>query len=455
MPDRAWHDGVRATLRPRTPLALVTRLTGAVRGDGLVRNSGWLIATTIGNLALGYLYWIVAARLLSHEALGIGTALVSLMNVATVVFALGLGPVLIATLPAAARGRPWATAVNAALLMAAAIALVTSIAMSLVLPAWSTAFAPLGLHPLSVVFVAVSAVWTVCTILDYVFVAERRSSLVFVRNMSFSVVRVPALMVGTALAPSGATVLLASWGASAVASFALGLVVLIYAVERDYRPVLAGTRRAAKFLRADFAGHHLASVGGQVPIFVLPALVAARLGPGESAYFYITWAAAGVFFIVSPAVAASLFAEAEHDPRGLGRAVRRSAWTIAALLTPASLVFLAFGRPIMGLFGPSYPDHTLPVLLPLILSAVPDAITNIYVTVLRVRRRLGLAAALNLGIGLTALALAWVLLPPMGIAGAAWAWLSAQAAGALVVAGELAMHRRRAGRARYVRRSDR
>jgi O-antigen/teichoic acid export membrane protein len=425
---------------------VVARAERWIRADHLVRNSGWIIATTLVNLVLGYLYWIVAARLLGHAALGLATSLLALMNVATLLFAVGLGPALIATLPRLAAGPEWAATVNAALLAAAGIALLTSSALAVALPASSAAFAPLLDQPgLLVVFVVASVAWTTCTILDYAFVAERRSEFMFARNAAFSAAKIPALWVATLLASSTTTALLAGWAVTAAASSALGLLLLARGLTRRYRLALAGIVPAARDLRRQLAGHHVASVGAQLPIFVLPAIVAARLSVAENAYFYIGWAAAGVFFIVSPAVAASLFAEAMHDVEQLQRAVRRSAWTILALLGPAAVAFLVLGRTIMGVFGPSYPAHTLPLLLPLIASAAPDAITNVYVSVLRVRQRLRVAATLNVLIGATTLVLAWVLLPPLGIAGAGWAWLIAQSVGVAFCAGDVVLAGRRTG----------
>jgi len=63
---------------------------------------------------------------------------------------------------------------------------------------------------------------------------------------------------------------------------------------------------------------------------------------------------------------------------------------------------------------------------------VPDAITNIYVSVLRVQRRLRFAALLQLSMAALTWVLAWIWLPVLGIAGVGWAWLIAQVAGSLV-----------------------
>jgi Na+-driven multidrug efflux pump len=53
---------------------------------------------------------------------------------------------------------------------------------------------------------------------------------------------------------------------------------------------------------------------------------------------------------------------------------------------------------------------------------------------MRVEGRLQRSAALSLSMSVLALLLAWILLPPLGIAGAGVAWLIAQTAGSVYVA---------------------
>src|SRR5438477_3291068 len=87
----------------------------------------------------------------------------------------------------------------------------------------------------------------------------------------------------------------------------------------------------------------------------------------------------------------------------------------------------------MIVFGPSYVRHGLALLVILTISAVPDAITNVYVAVLRVQHHLRQAALLNIAMAALTLLLAWVLLPVLGIAAAGWAWLAAQSLGSVAV----------------------
>jgi Na+-driven multidrug efflux pump len=62
---------------------------------------------------------------------------------------------------------------------------------------------------------------------------------------------------------------------------------------------------------------------------------------------------------------------------------------------------------------------------------LPDAVSNVAVVVCRVTRRLEYSSALNIAILVMTLAGAWVLMPPLGIAGVGVAWLAAQTVGAI------------------------
>ena len=101
------------------------------------------------------------------------------------------------------------------------------------------------------------------------------------------------------------------------------------------------------------------------------------------------------------------------------------------LLAPAVVVMVVGGRFILGLFGASYAAAGYGLLILLALSALPDAVSNVAVVVCRVTRRLEYSSALNLAILVMTLAGAWVLMPPLGIAGVGVAWLAAQTVGAI------------------------
>ena len=73
----------------------------------------------------------------------------------------------------------------------------------------------------------------------------------------------------------------------------------------------------------------------------------------------------------------------------------------------------------------------------MLLASFPDAITNVYVAVLRVRGRLAAAASLNLGMGVGIVVLSWVFLPLVGINAVGWSFLAAELCGCVFVALDL------------------
>lgn len=104
---------------------------------------------------------------------------------------------------------------------------------------------------------------------------------------------------------------------------------------------------------------------------------------------------------------------------------------IAAILLPTMLVMVVGGRLILGLFGTRYAEAGYSLLILLAISALPDAVSNVAVTVFRVTHRLAYSAGLNIGILVVTLAAAWILMPSLGIAGVGAAWLGAQIIGAI------------------------
>jgi O-antigen/teichoic acid export membrane protein len=426
----------------RGSVSISGRMLARARADSLLRNSSLIMATTIANSLVGYVYWIVAARTYAPRELGFATALIAAMTLTSLVSSVGTGHTLVSALPRRRTDREWSLTFNTAQVLGASTGLLAAVIVALGLPAVSHRFEPLRTRPAYfVVFVAGVALWTASLTFDFAYVAERRAGLGLARNATFGVAKLGLLLVPVLVGGAGALGIFSSWVGGSLVGVGAGLLLLLRA--RHWSPVLAGARSEARRLRSLFVGHHLTNVGAQLPMLLLPVLVTIRLSTADNAYFYVTWMLAGVFFLVSPAVAHSLFAEGAHDPGNVARKARSAVKIISGLLAGPMLVCLLAGGLVLSAFGPKYPAHSLVLLHLLIVSAIPDAITNIYVSVTRVREQLVRSATLNVGMGLVAIVLAWFLLPGQGIAGVGWAWLIAQSAGcAFVVLDRLASRAR-------------
>ena len=407
--------------------------------DHLVRNSAFLMLTTVLNGAIGYVYWIVAARIGEPDDIGIATSLIAVLFLTSMATNLGLGHALIQALPKVARDdRRWSVMVNTGVLAGLAAGVAGSGVAVAVLPSLVPELADTLHRPFTtVMFVLGAGLFTATLILDCVFVSERRGGHMLGRNGVFAIGKLGLLAAPALLGRDiDAAWIVSSFVLGSALSLAAGLGQL-HGLDRRYRRTLTGARGAWGELRGSLASHHLTWFGQNLPQYVLPSVVVAQLTATDNAFFSMAWTVGGVFFMVSPAVAGALFVENAATEEGLARGTRKSLALIAGLLGPAMLVFVLFGGQIMGAFGDEYTGSTVTLLRLLVLSAIPDAVTNVYTAVLRVRRRLRLAAALNLSIAMLALVGSWVLLPAHGIVGVGWAWIGAQVAGCGVVAASM------------------
>jgi len=84
--------------------------------DNLLRNTVFIMATTVVNGAVGYVYWIAAARMGDPAEVGVATSLIAILFLTSMATNLGMGPALIQALPRANDDRRWSCLVNVAIL---------------------------------------------------------------------------------------------------------------------------------------------------------------------------------------------------------------------------------------------------------------------------------------------------------------------------------------------------
>jgi O-antigen/teichoic acid export membrane protein len=401
--------------------------------SSLLRNSGFLMVTTIFTAGLGYLYWVIAARGYDARTVGLATALIAGQSFTAMVCCLGIDALLIQVLPKLVDDIEWSTMVTVGVGVGVAMSAFVASGVALALPSISSHYVILH-HPAEfILFVAGSALGTGGTITDSVFISSRRSEKMLVRNLTFGLVKLPIMVIPLAFSDHpGVFIILFSWVIANATSLILAYGFQMRRLRPHYRPAVRhGPARLVR-ARAHILSHFLTNVGSQTPPFLLPLIVVALVSPQANAYFYLTWSVGGVFLIISPAIASSLFAEGSNA-QDLVANTRKSVYFIAVLLTPMILGAIFLSHRVLLLFGPEYARQGSTLLRVLALSAIPDAITNIYVSVERVRGRLARVAALNVTMAIIAVGLTVAVVRHDGVSGPGFAWLIAQGAGAALV----------------------
>lgn len=402
-------------------------------GSSLLRNAVYIMLTTGVNSGLGYLFWLVVARSYPADEVGIASALIAAMTVVAAIADLGTSTALIQRLPSQRNDVDWSRTLTASLTLATvaglAIALVAALA---IVPALSDDLSVVDSDaPHLLLFVGGVAIWSLSVVSDYLFVAERRTENMFTRNLVFGLAKLAIVVAIVVSGSEDELGIFAAWVLGCAISLAVAYALLIPRLARRFRPALAGIAQEARTMATSFAGNYFITLGYLLTTFLLPLIVVVRLSAEENAYFYVAWLLGSAFFTVTASVGSALFAEGSHDPGDLSRQTRSAVRISAALLAPLMVTFFLAGGPILELFGEEYADNGETLLILLTASAIPDAITGLYLARVRAEGRLLFPAVASMAMAAGTLVGAWFLLPSMDLAGPGWAFIAAHVAGSL------------------------
>jgi O-antigen/teichoic acid export membrane protein len=393
-----------------------------------------LIAGRVVSMGLGFLAWVVAARLFTTEQVGLASGTVAAMMLCVQIAMAGIGSAVIALLPRY-RGEP-AALLNSSFTSVTAMAVLTSLAFLLLARG---AFGELNLVAtvpfLAATFVAMTVFGSVNVLFDNLSVAQRRGDQVLNRNIAFGLVTIAVPMAfASVFLGYGAWLVLAAWAAAGLTACAIGAV--------QTRRSLAGYRFKAQLdvhLVQGLVGVGLPNwaltLTERGPALLMPVLVTELISPTANAFWYAAWMMAWVVMIIPISVGQTLFAEAVREPEHIARATRHGLLTSLGLGLAAAAGMALLARVALGLLGGDYADAGEWALRVLVISVVPFSLTQAYYAVCRARGRLaeaieagfvfGMAAVLaaigaGLSGGLTPMATAWLVVQ---LVAGAWAAL--------------------------------
>ena len=221
-----------------TPSASLRRARTYVqvaRGDSLVRNSLYMMSATVATAALGYIFWIVAARVFSTAQVGIASAVISLCSTVALLTYLGPAAMLVERLHTYEQPHAWNSfIVRTCAATAAVTAVLAAVAIPLIAHAkgYGSYFGAAGAAVLAVIG---ASVWTVVQMYCSAFIAARRADGMFAVQGLISLFKV-LLVVPLCAAGLGAPGIVIAWVASSVIGAAAGAFWLLPRIEPGAAP---------------------------------------------------------------------------------------------------------------------------------------------------------------------------------------------------------------------------
>ena len=410
--DFSASESSKATLKERLRLVATS-----LRTDDLMRNSLYLMLSSVIQAALGFTFWIIMARIYSTEDVGISSSLISATSLITYFSLFGLNSTLVRFLPTAGRKH---SLVTVSLTLVACAGAVIGLAYILLTPVIAPPLAFVEHRPTLVLgFVLLTSVAAINQLTDSVFIAARKAHLCALSDAVIG--GTSKIILGVILVSAGSYGLYsASVGGMAAAALASVFLIII---TFGWRPSFKGTFRTIRPLLKFSGANYVANAVELLPTLVVPLIVLDRLGAPAAAYYSVAFQMSGLVYAAVYAMESAFMAEgaqAKADWRAIRARSRRLGIRV---FVPGGALLVLIAHWILLAFGSNYSHYGTTSLQLLAASVIPLAACNWSWGVLRLTDRLvGLLvsnAAYSIAIcgfawflashGLTALTAAWPL----------------------------------------------
>jgi O-antigen/teichoic acid export membrane protein len=410
--------------------ALIRRLGGGADGDvshgHLFRSTHALMLTTVVNGALGFGFWVLAARLYTPELVGINSALIAVMTTIATLAQFSFGVMFIRFLPESSRPRQMILIGYA---LSAGTAVVIAVLLAIVVPRISGDLSVLRTHPwLAAAWVASVALWCVFGLQDRALTALRFTRWVPVENGIFGAAKIVVLL---SLAAVGAAQgILFAWIIPMVLLIVPVNWLLFGPAARRHTPIHQdgvvrsfGRRRVLHFL--GLTG--VATVFDQGMQAAIPLLVVGILGPTQNAYFYIPFAIVMTVEILIDSGSVALTVEGSFAATRLRELTVSVVRRLLTLVSPVIVALIIFAPFVLVFFGADYVEHSTTVLRLLVLATVLRGAIGVFVGVCRVQGRAVVIFVQSLATSVLGVAFIAVGAHVGGLNGVGVGWLAANA----------------------------
>ena len=428
-------------------------------------SSRGMIVGRLASMLLGFLFWLVAARLFSTGLVGITAATVSAMMLCTQLANLGLGPTLVTRL--AHSNDPRSLIFAAIMLSTGAAVVVSGLAL------FGSQFVQNELDraarspTFSLLFVLITVLGTLNILLDHISMSVGRGTEVLIRNVVFGSICVGGIgVVRLADGHPEPSSLFAPWVVGATFACLIGLKQVASAFPNSpdgdvkrfehRRPSQSVySRRTVLMERSDVKrlvrvglGNHALTLSDRLPALMLPVAVATVAGSEQAAYWYTAWMIAWAVQIVPASIGVAMLAEGarSHDRHNRLRSLTNHdtfRWALR-LGIGAAIAVTVFAPILLSILGSDYEAVATTPLRILVWCVVPATFLQTYISHQRLADRFRsttiiLASTGIFGVVATVLALQ----NGAGLQSAAVIWVAVQGAacGLLLLVDQRKLHR--------------
>lgn len=365
-------------------------MTGRFLSPGLGIDIAAVMTSSAATGVLGFVFWTVAARGYDAAEVGRASAIISSATLIAILANFSLGSLYERFLPLAGGHTQRVVRRGVAFVSSAGLLFGTLFVLlgprTALFPNWSEAV----LFPAFVVVLAVYALQ------DQILIGLSRARMIATKNIGQSTAK---LVVVAALIPlaTGAAIVWSWVLPAAVITAVIALVVIRReTAQRRGSASLPPRRELVQFFASSYA---INAVGVTVPLLV-PLIVVAQLGTEMNAYFSMCWLVVNTLGVLIGATAAPFIAAASTPGADLRSCTVRFVWMCGGAAAAGCVALLLAAPLILGILGPQYAENGTTLIRIMALTLPSVALTTVYSALARLQRRLRLAVAAQLLLGI-------------------------------------------------------
>lgn len=378
-------------------------------GSSLFKNSFFLALTRVFNAGCGFIFWMIATRLYSIEAVGIATALVSSLSIVTYLSRLGLDESLVRYFPISDKDK----VMNSCLIMTTISSAIVGVLYVAGINIFSPTLSFLRNIQYALIFLTVVIFNSTALTTGNSTVAIREAKNYFYQNVILAT-RIPLLFPFVAFGSIG---IYATLGLANISC-------TIYSFLHLNKKIKFELKFDKRFIEQSFKfsfGNYISGLLKNIPDYVLPIMILNMLGGAEAARFFIAYSIGLLVLIIPDSLSTSLFVEGSHGGN-LKESVIKVVSTIFLLLIPSVTLIYFSGGYILQIFGKGYIE-AFELLRLLALSSFLVTIHSVFIPVQNIRMQVKSIVIFNFIRFVLLLGGSYMLIREYGIVGVGYAWL--------------------------------
>lgn len=387
------------------------------KNDPLFKNSYYLIGNTFVTAAIGFIFWIIAARLYTTEQIGISSAIISAMSLITIFSLLGLDISIIRYLP----DKDKKGLINTSFTITSIVTLLLSTIFISGLNFWAPNLIILKEDFwFGVAFIIFTVFYSIFTLQLSVFIGFKAVKYSFLQSFinMVKIVLLPLLII------LGAFGIFVSFGFFYVVAFFVGNI-FISRFFHAYKYIPSIKPHLLKDMIRYSFDNYISNIFYSIPNFLLPLIVLNVLGAVTNAYFYIAWTFSTIMLTIPFAVSRSLLAEGSSSPVEVKTNIYRTFKFTFTILGLANILIIIFGKFILNLFGAEYAVNGYYILIILSLTSFPFAFVQLFTSLKRIEKDMKPVIVVNIGVAVITIILGYLLMEYLGLIGIGYSWLTA------------------------------